>query len=177
MNRIGTFVLALGLAAAGCGGGGGTTSPTPPPTLPPTPSAVVTGTGNGVITVAPSAFSTWCCALRMPIRVAETAGGRAKWDFARLQLLSAGVEVERAEIGSTVLASPPDVTNIEGNSSLTVALIFRVNAPDFDTLRLTLGMTDKTTGRAFNVDVPFNTFSDVVLSNIPLVAPDLKLTD
>jgi hypothetical protein len=56
----------------------------------------------------------------------------------------------------------------EPNSTQAVSLIFRVNAIDFDGLSLTLGLTDRTTGRTFTVAIPLSSFSGVVPSLTPL---------
>jgi hypothetical protein len=166
--RTQSLLLVVGLSVLPACGGGSTTPTTPPVTTPPARSAAVTATGAGVITIAPSINRTWCCALRTPVRVTETGGGNAKWNFARMSTFKAGREMERSEITANDLASPPDVTNITPNSNNTFDLIFRLNGTDFDRIDVTLGMTDKNGGRTFDVIVPFGSFSGVTSSPVAL---------
>jgi hypothetical protein len=168
MKRFSAFAGLLALTAA-CGG----SSPSAPvtPTPPPTPAVAISATGNGDIVVAPSKYTAWAYALKAPIRITETAGGTAKWNFARLALYNGGREVERSEIGAADLALAPDYSNITANQSLPVALIFRLNSDEFDGIDITLGFADKKDGRSFTLLVPFNTFSDVVVDMTPLANP------
>jgi hypothetical protein len=46
-------------------------------------------------------------------------------------------------------------------------MIFRFNSSEFNGITMTLGMSDNKDNRNFTVDVPFNTFSDVLVSNTP----------
>jgi hypothetical protein len=158
----------LALSAA-CGG----SSPSAPttPTPPPAPAAAISAVGNGDLVVAPSKYGAWAYALKTPIRITETAGGTAKWNYARLAMFNAGKEVERSEIGSTDLSVAPDYSNITANQNLPVALIFRLNSDAFDRIDITLGLTDKKDGRSFTVVVPSNSFSDVVVDATPLANP------
>jgi len=172
-------LLALMILVATCVacGGGGSGSSSPTSATPPTASAVVTARGNGFLEVHPSLLSAWCCALVTPIRLTETAGGKADWVFARLSLYKNGREIERSERGSDYLSSPPDWTKIEANSSYSYDIVFRINSSDFDSMELLLGFNDRVSGRAFTVNVPFSTFSGVRLSLVPLSQGSVALKD
>jgi hypothetical protein len=158
-----------GLVACGGGSSSPTTPATPAPT--PTPSAAVTASGSGMLIVHPSQYSTWAYALEVPVRVRETGGGKAKWNYARLSLVRKGREIERAEIGADILAAPPDVSNILPSSDMNIKLYFRLNSADFDTLSLTLGFTDVNNLRDVTVDVPFSSFTGVDISIVPASRP------
>jgi hypothetical protein len=165
------LVLAVVAAVAGlvaCGGGG-SSSPTAPatPAPTPTPSAAVTATGSGSLVIHPSMYSTWAYAVEVPVRIRETGGGKAKWNYARLQLLKRGREIERAEIGADILGAPPDVSNILPSSDSTIKLYFRLNSVDFDDIGLTLDFTDVNNLHDILVQVPFSSFAGV---NVSLVA-------
>ena len=159
----------LGLVAlAGCGG---SDTPVTPSTPPPAPNAAISGTGAGLLVLHPSAAAAWAVALEVPVQVAETAGGTATWNYARLALWLDGVEVERAEIGADILMAPPDVTQIGARSSQVVDLIYRINSSEFDEVRVTLGFSDKKDGRQFVEAVPFDSFTGIDISIIPLARP------
>jgi len=163
------LVVAAVAAVAGlvaCGGGSSSpTSPaTPAPT--PTPSAAVTVSGSGYLVIHPSQYSTWSYALEVPVRIRETGGGKAKWNYARLSLLKRGAEIERAEIGADILAAPPDVSNILPSSDTNVKLYFHLNSIDFDSVGLTLGFTDVNSLRDVIVEVPFSSFTGVDYSPV-----------
>ena len=171
-RAIGAAVLSLAVAGlAACGGGGSSLStPTVVPT--PVPSAAVTAVGAGYVVIHPSRFSTWAYALATPIRIRETGGGRAKWNYARVSIVRGGREIERAEIGSDILASPPDWTNIAPSSDGSFSLVFRLNSSNFERVDITLGFTDVNSGRQFVVDVPFGSFSGVDVSFVALNVPE-----
>jgi hypothetical protein len=152
--------------------GGGSSSPTAPVVPTPAPSnAAVTAAGAGRLVFHPSRYSTWSYALETPVRIRETGGAQAKWNYARLSLVRGGRELERAEIGADILASPPDWTNIAANTDAAYNLVFRLNSSDFDRVDITLGFTDVRTGRQFTADVPFGSFSGVDISFVPLSLP------
>jgi len=162
---VGAFALSLGAC------GGDSVTPPPPPTPPPTPAAAVTATGNGAIVIHPSIDPTWFYGLEMPIRVQETAGGTADWNYARLSLIKDGVEVERAEIGSDIL-SAGGAGRVTPRSNNEWVLGFRVNSDDWNDARLELGLADVNHGNAVTAEVPFETFSGVTISLTPLFVPE-----
>ena len=162
-------ILAGAAGLAACGGGG--SSPTAAPAPTPPPSAAITAAGAGTLVIHPSRYSTWAYALATPVRIRETGGGRAKWNYARLSLVRGGREIERSEIGADVLAQAPDWTNIAPNSSDAYSLVFRLNSGNFDRVDITLGFSDVTSGRQFVVDVPFGSFSGVDVSLVVLDVP------
>lgn len=164
---LGTLALA-GLAA--CGGGSSPAAPTPTPTPAPR-SAAVTASGSGYVVVHPSRYSTWAYALETPVRIRETGGGTAKWNYARLSLVRGGREVERAEIGADILAAAPDVSNVTANLDSTYRLTFRLNSGTFDRVDITLGFTDVSSARQFTVDVPFSSFTGVDVSVVAMSDP------
>ena len=158
---------ALALSLAACGGD----SPPPPTTPDPiSPDAAVTATGNGAIVIHPSAVAAWFFAMEMPVRVQETAGGTADWNYARLTLLLEGQETERAEIGSDVIIAG-GAGRIDPRGDITRALVFRINAPDFDDIQLELGFSDVNSGGQFTETIDLETFTDVTASPIPLEVP------
>ena len=168
MKRILIGMLSL---LAACGGGSSpSATPVATPTPPP-PNAVVSASGNGNLVVHPSAVSTFALAFEAPVRVRETGGGTADWNFARLQFFNAaGREIERTEIGADIIRTA-GATRINPNSDATYRLVIRFNSDDFDDLTITLGFTDVATGRAFTANVPLSSFADVTISFTPLGRP------
>jgi hypothetical protein len=165
LTRTATLLALVGLGA--CGGSG---DPTPPTTLPPTPAATITGVGAGALVIHPSIDARFEFALETPIRVTETGGGSADWNFARFQTFRANREVERNEIGSDVIRSA-GYGRISANSNQVVTAVFRMNSDDFDRIDITLGFGDLKDARQFTVAVPGATFPSVNISLIPMLAP------
>jgi hypothetical protein len=171
MKSLASSALALSLLS-GCGGDG-------PPVVgpgsgPEARSANITATGGGVLVVHPSANTVYLVALSTPIRITETAGGSADWNFARLSLYLRGVEIERSEMGANELQAA-GFGRIPGNSNQVYRTIFRFNADDFDRIDVTLGFTDLKDGRQFTAIVPSNSFPGVDLSFTPLSRSTLPL--
>ncbi len=165
-------VAAAVVSLVACGGGGSSspTSPaTPAPT--PTPNAAVTASGSGYLVIHPSQYSTWLYTFELPVRIRETSGGKAKWNYARLQLFWRGTQVERAEIGADILAAPPDVTNILPSSDMNIKLYFHLNNTQFDDIRLTLNFTDVNSLRDLTVEVPLSSFTGVNVSPVAASRP------
>jgi hypothetical protein len=160
---------ALAVALASCGSGT-PTGPGPSPTPPPAAHAAVTATGNGALTVHPSIDSAFGFALEVPIRIRETGGGTADWQYARMSLLKGGKEVERAEIGSTIIING-GYGRIAASSDKNVNLVFRLNSDDFDEITLELGLADLNYRSQFTAQVPFSTFTDVNFSPTPMMVP------
>jgi len=165
LARAGTTLVLMALF--GCGGGGGGTTPT---TLPPTPAASVTAVGAGALVLHPSLDARFGFALETPMRVTETGGGTADWNFARFQTFLAGREVERNEIGSDAIRAA-GFGRVAANSNQTVTALFRLNSSNFDRIDFTLGFGDLKDARQFTVAVAGSTFSSVNISLIPLFAP------
>jgi len=166
-------VALLGLAA--CGGGGASPT-TPAPVATPAPkAAAVTASGNGYVVLHPSKSSTWAFALETPVRIRETGGGQAKWNYARLSLVRGGREIERAEIGADILAAPPDASNVTAALDVTYDLYFRLNSSQFDRVDITLGFTDVASSRQFTADVPFSSFSGVDVSVVAVSLPSERV--
>jgi hypothetical protein len=160
----------LMLALGACGGGGGGTTPTAV-TQPPTPSAAITAVGAGNLVIHPSVDTRFCCAMEAPIRISETGGGTADWNFVRMQIIKGGREIERFELGATSI-SAAGYSRVTANSSNVRTPILRLNSTDFDRIDLTLGLSDLKDARQFTVAVPFDSFTDVALSLTPLSLPD-----
>jgi len=168
--------LALGLALvtllSGCGGG--VTNPPPPPPPPPVPPAAITARGAGVLVVHPSADSRFVVALETPIRITETGGGTADWNFARMQLFLGGKEVERFELGADFINNA-GFKRIAANQNKTYSIIFRSNADDFDDIVMTLGFSDLKDGRQFTAEIGLATFENIDISIIPLSIPTHRI--
>jgi len=165
---LGAGILALALGA--CGGGGGTTTSTPA-TQPPAPAAAITAVGAGNLVIHPSIDTRFCCAMEAPLRLTETGGGNADWNFVRMQVIKNGAEIERFELGATSI-SAAGYTRVSANSNNVRVPMLRLNSQDFDRIDLTLGFTDIKDARQFTVAVPFNSFTDVALSLTPASVPD-----
>jgi len=161
--------VALLLMLNACGGGGGS-SPTPVPTPTPVPGATVTATGEGCLTIHPSLDTRFGFALETPLRIAETTGGTADWNFARISIFRNGAEIERYELGSDAIRAA-GFGRINPRSNQLVSVAFRQNSDDFDRVDITLGFGDIRDGRLFTVAVPFSSFSDVCFSFTPISVP------
>jgi hypothetical protein len=166
----GAAAVTLFLMLNACGGGG-SAGPSPvTTTLPPTPGATVTATGEGCVTLHPSLDTRFGFALGAPLRIAETTGGTADWNFARISIFRNGAEIERFELGSDAIRAG-GYGRINPRSNQLVNVAFRQNSDDFDRLEITLGFGDIKDGRQFTVPVPFSSFSDVCLSLTPISVP------
>ena len=163
-KRLAAVVWVVTFAACGGGGGG---SPTAPATPPPTPVASITASGEGVLVLHPSAAPAYAFALETPIRIRESGGGSADWNFARFSMLKEGREIERGEIGSDVIRSAGS-SPIRANSNNLYTVYFRFNSNDFDDVRITLGFGDLKDARQFTVDVADN-WTDIDVSFTPAV--------
>src|SRR5262245_27286482 len=131
-TRVLTRAAVLGalLSLGACGGG--SNGPTPlPPTPPPTPAAAVSAAGGGALGSHPSLDGRFGFALETPMRVTETGGGTADWNFARFQTFRANREVERNELGSDVIRAA-GYGRISASSNQVVTAVFRMNSSDFD---------------------------------------------
>jgi hypothetical protein len=164
------LLLSLAVVLPACGGGGGSPAAPPPVTVPPAPNAVVTATGAGALVVHPSAAAAISLALEMPLRIAETAGGAADWNFARLRMIRRGAEIERLELTANDIRAA-GFGRVAASSNQVYTVIIRFNSDDFDDLELTLGFSDIKDGRQFTVTVDFESFTDVLISPIPRAAP------
>ena len=110
-NVVSTVACAALIAMGGCGGDSGTgPDDMPSPTPPPTPTVAITSAGDGALVLHPSLSPEWGVKLYVPIRIQETAGGTATWNYARLSLFRGGMEVERGELGADVIAEPPSAS-------------------------------------------------------------------
>ena len=159
---------ALSMIVACGGSSSGPSQPTPTPT--PQPAATITAVGEGALVIHPSVDINLTFALETPIRITETAGGTADWNFARIAFFMAGVELERYELGSNDIRAA-GFSRIAARSNQLYSVIFRFNSLNFDRVDITLGFGDIKDGRLFNVDVPFGSFSDVNISPTPLSVP------
>jgi predicted small lipoprotein YifL len=169
-SAVRVLLAAAALAAlAACGGG--PTEPSPPPSpQKSTPGATVTATGEGALVLHPSLDARYTFALETPIRIRETAGGAADWNFARISFFLGGKEIERGELGSDVIQRA-GYSRIAANSNQLYNVIFRSNSDNFDRVDITLGFGDIKDARQFTLAVPFSSFSDVNLSLTPLSVP------
>jgi hypothetical protein len=156
------------LLLASCGGGGGG-SPTAPSTPPPSPAVSITAAGEGNMVIHPSLDSRFFFALETPIRITETAGGTADWNFARIQLFRRGQEIERYELGADVIERA-GYKKIAARSNQLYTIAFRFNNDDFDDGAVTLGFSDLKDGRQFTVAAADN-WADVTISLTALSVP------
>jgi hypothetical protein len=108
--------------------------------------------------------------MEAPIRLTETAGGTADWNFVRMQIFAAGREIERFELGATSI-SAQGYSRVAANSSNVRTPVLRLNSTDFDRIDLTLGFSDLKDARQFTVAIPFDSFPDVALSFTPMSLP------
>ena len=173
--RQGRLLGGLALAATlGACGGGGTTNP-PPVTQPPVPAVAITSRGAGLLVIHPSADSRFFFAFETPIRITETAGGTADWNFARMQMFRKGAEIERFELGADVI-DRAGFKRVTANSNKVYTILFRTNQDDFDDIVLTLGFSDLKDGRQFTATVEGATFDGVDISIIPMSLPNHRIT-
>jgi hypothetical protein len=168
LRRFVLVALAGALLSCGGGGGGGTTTSTAV-TVPPTPAVSITAVGTGNLVLHPSLAAAYTYTLETPIRIRETAGGTADWNFARFSVYKSGREIERGELGADTIRSA-GYSRITASSDKTYNVYFRFNSDDFDDLRVTLGFADLKDARQFTVDVTDN-WADVTISLTPAVAP------
>jgi hypothetical protein len=174
---VGGAPLALGLAlvtllsACGGGGGGGDVVLPPPPQI---PTATITSAGAGALVIHPSADSRFVFAFEAPVRISETAGGTADWNFARMQMFLGGKEIERFEIGADII-NTAGFKKITANQNKVYTIYFRTNQDDFDDIVMTLGFSDLKDGRQFTSTINLNTFSDVTVSFEPVHLPHHKI--
>ena len=164
MKRASALALLVCLIA--CGGGNDPVIP-PPPTVPPAPAVAITATGAGVLVIHPSINPNFAVAMATPIRVTETSGGTADWNFARLQLLLNGQEIERTELGASQIAAA-GFNRITARSNAVYTVVFRFSSSNFDDIVITLGFGDVKDGRQFTATVPLGSFTDVGLDLTPL---------
>lgn len=157
---------ALAVALLSACGGEGPVTPSPPPPPPPVPSASITAVGEGNLVLHPSIDPAYAVALETPIRIIETAGGSADWNYARMSLLLGGNEIERSEIGASALRAS-GFESIAARSSRNYGVVFRFNSSDFDDIQITLGFGDAKDGRQFTAPVAMS-FDDVTLSFTPM---------
>jgi len=162
-------VAALMLAALfGCGGGSSPSTPTPTPT--PVPSATITAVGAGAIVLHPGLHPDLFWALEAPVRIQETAGGTADWNWARIAFFLQGAEIERYELTADDIRAA-GYSRIAARSNDVYNILFRFNSEDFDDIQITLGFGDIKDGRAFQIQVNGDSFSDVLFDVTPLSVP------
>lgn len=147
-------LIGLLVVLAACGGGSGT-NPNPVPTPTPVPTVTITATGEGALVLHPSASATYGFTLETPVRIQETTGGTADWNFARFSVLKGGTEIERGELGSDIIRAA-GYSRITARSSTLYTIYFRFNSDTFDTLQVTLGFGDLKDSRQFTVIVAPN---------------------
>jgi hypothetical protein len=173
VSAIRTGVAAFGLAAlVGCGGDG-STPPSTLPTPPPTPAVTITGAGESDLVIHPSADSRFAFALETPVRLTETTGGTADWNFARLSVLRGTTQLERYEL-TAVDIEKAGFKRIAARSNNLVRIVFRINHDDFDRLEMLLGFGDLKDGRQFTVPVT-PAWAQVTISLTPLSVPTHRI--
>jgi predicted small lipoprotein YifL len=168
-SAVRVFLSAAALASLAACGSDGVVN-VPPPTPPPTPTATITATGEGALVLHPSVDSRFAFALETPIRIRETTGGTADWNFARISYFLGGREIERYELGADVIRTA-GYSRIAANNNQLYTAVFRSNSNNFDRVDITLGFGDLKDARQFTVAVPFSSFSAVNISLTPLSLP------
>ena len=108
-------------------------------------------------------------ALETPIRITETAGGTADWNFARIQLFRNGQETDRYELGADVIERA-GYKRVAARSNQLYTVVFRFNDDSFDDGTVTLGFSDLKDGRQFTV-ANIDGWADVTISLAPLMVP------
>ena len=167
-RRVPTAVFLVVLAACGGSSNNNVSQPTAA-TPPPTPAVSISATGEGNLVLHPSAASAYTFTLETPIRVRETTGGTADWNFARFSVIRGGREIERGEVGSDSIRAA-GYSRIGANSNSVYRVYFRFNSDTFDDVRVTLGFGDLKDARQFTVEVVDN-WSDVTVSFTPAALP------
>ncbi len=167
-RRVASLIFLVVLAACGGSSNSNVSQPTAA-TPPPTPAVSISAAGEGNLVLHPSATSVYTFTLETPIRVRETSGGTADWNFARFSVFRAGREIERGEVGADSIRAA-GYSRITANSSNLYRVYFRFNSDNFDDLRVTLGFGDLKDSRQFTVDVVDN-WSDVTISMTPAALP------
>ena len=157
-------------ALVGCGDDSPST-PTAPPPPPPAPSATIQTMGNGNIVIHPSIDPTFCCTTEFPIRIRETSGGTAIWNFFRVSYFLNEVEIERAEQGADAIRSA-GYRDIAANSTNDVVVFIRDNATNFDDVEILLGFADTKDGRQIEQMLDMRSFSGILFNPIPAVLPE-----
>ena len=169
--RFGVVTL-LFLAGCGDGGSNSPTQSTPPPP-PPIPSAVVQATGSGTITIHPSIDRRFFFAFKYPIRVRETGGGTATWNFFRVSFFNNAREVERYELTANDIRSA-GYSDIAARSDQTIEITARSNvrAGGFDDIQLLTEFADKKDGTVQQSNISLGSFDGVRVSLTPALLPD-----
>jgi hypothetical protein len=172
IRRVGPLAYSIALVAmlSACGGGP-VTPPTTLPTPPPTPASTIAAAGAGLLVIHPSLDSRLTFAFESPIRITESTGGTADWNFARMEMFRKGTKIEVYELGADVI-DRAGFKRVAANSNKTYTVAFRTNQDDFDDIIMTLGFSDLKDGRQFTVQVPLSSFAGVDISIIPLSVPD-----
>jgi hypothetical protein len=150
---------------------GNTTGNTSTTTTSALPAAAITVSGNGDIAVHPSAVAGFAVAIEFPIRIQETGGGTAIWNFFRVSYFLNGVEVERSELGADTIQSG-GYRNIGARATMAVEVIARSNSTDFDEIRITMGFTDNRDARNFEQTLSLAAFDGVVIDLTPALIPE-----
>lgn len=163
--------IAVAALLAACGDGGPTTRTTTTTAPPPAAAAVIEISGNGDIRVQPSLDTRYGAAIVFPVRIQETGGGTAIWNFFRVSYFQNGAEIERFEQGADAIAAA-GYRDIAARANMTVNVVTRVNSTDWDDVRLTLGFIDNRDGRMFDGSLTLDAFDGVVLDLTPTLLPD-----
>ncbi len=91
-----------------------------------------------------------------------------------MQTFRKGTEIERYELGADVI-DRAGFKRVAANSNKTYSVVFRTNQDAFDDIIMTLGFSDLKDGRQFTTQIPFNSFSGVDVSIVPLSIPSHRV--
>jgi hypothetical protein len=152
-------LLVLSSLLPACGGGGGSPAAPPPITQPPVARAniTMTQTSQGQICLSPLVDKT--VRIKLPMRIADTAGLGFNINAIRLSLYLGAIEVERSEMTASDIIGILGTNHVAGGSGVGITLRHDINSSGgtYDSIRYLGQFTDD---RGNNIEVtalpPFN---------------------
>ena len=110
--------------------------------------------------------------MKYPIRVRETGGGTATWNFFRVTYFKNSRQVERYELTANDIRSA-GYSDIVAHSDKIISITARTNvrADDFDDFQLLAGFTDKKDGAVQQKEIRLSGFDGVRVDRTPALLP------